>query len=131
MTILAALLSHQNFPIAVDKLFVGISVRQSGNTITEPDRSKWNRSMSEMVSHLVNFPELTQMLSLPSHALATVPYQQLDQDVRQLRAAIAERNQVIERLVGSTSWKLTRPLRAPLRLLRGEVSIRDALRFIF
>ncbi len=41
------------FPVIIDRLFVGISIRESGNTITERDRTKWNISCSSMFYHVV------------------------------------------------------------------------------
>jgi glycosyltransferase involved in cell wall biosynthesis len=115
MTTLFALLSTKCFPIVVDKLYVGISVRSSGNTITETDRTKWNRSMSELVSHMVNLPELSQMLSLPVHSLRS------DSSIQSLRNQIAERDHRIASLVNSSSWKLTKPLRVLIDLMRGRL----------
>lgn len=73
MTTLSALLEQDCFPITVDKLFVGISLRRSGNSVTEKDRRTWNRSMSELVSHLVNSSDCSQMLSLPPQAWGRPP----------------------------------------------------------
>lgn len=33
--------SEEFFPVIIDKLFIGISIRKSGNTVTENDRTKW------------------------------------------------------------------------------------------
>jgi hypothetical protein len=48
-----ALLTISAPPIVIEKLFAGISIRETGNTVTEKDRTKWNRSMAEMISHVV------------------------------------------------------------------------------
>ena len=68
MTILSALLQEDCFPVTVDKLFAGISLRRSGNSVTEKDRRTWNESMSELASHLVNSSDCSQLLSLPPQA---------------------------------------------------------------
>ena len=122
MTTLFALLSTNCFPIAVDKLYVGISVRASGNTITETDRTKWNRSMSELVSHMVNLPGLSQMLSLPVHSLRS------DSSVQFLRNQIAERDRQISSLVNSSSWRMTKSIRVLTELLRGRLSFADLVK---
>jgi len=122
MTTLFALLSTNCFPIAVDKLYVGISVRASGNTITETDRTKWNSSMSELVSHMVNLPELSHMLSLPVHSLRS------DSSVQSLRNQIAERDHHISSLLNSTSWKITRPIRVLIELMRGRLRLSELVR---
>jgi GR25 family glycosyltransferase involved in LPS biosynthesis len=75
ITILIAILAQNCFPIIIDKLFVGISLRESGNTVTEKDRLKWDKSMSELVSCLVNLPEISHMLSLPSSSF-TSPHEE-------------------------------------------------------
>lgn len=60
-----ALLSCKFTPVIVDKLFVGISIREFGNTVTEKDRTKWNKSTSEVVSQLSGYDRTAaQMLSL-------------------------------------------------------------------
>lgn len=122
MTTLFALLAARCFPISIDKLFVGISVRESGNTITETDRTKWNRSMSELVSHMVNLPELSQMLSLPTHSLRS------NSSIQGLRNQLAERDQHIASLMSSSSWKITKPLRVVTELLRGRLRLSDVVR---
>jgi hypothetical protein len=135
MTILNTLLSLKCFPIVVDKLYVGISLRNSGNTVTETDRTKWDRSMSEMVSHLLNSPGTSQMLSLPSHAISIAPQHQqllseklhLEQELAQVRHELSERAKLIDRIASSKSWQLTRPLRVAARLFRGQVTLRAIL----
>lgn len=67
-TTLSALLERDCFPITVSKLFIGISLRRSGNSVTQTDRTTWNRSMSELVSHLINSSDCSQILSLPPQA---------------------------------------------------------------
>jgi len=106
----------------VDKLLVGISVRASGNTITEPDRTKWNRSMAELVTHMVNHPELSQMLSLPMHALRG------GNSSQSLRKQLEEKDHQIASLTNSTSWKITRPLRRVVELVRGRTHLQDFFR---
>lgn len=131
MTILNTLLGRNCFPIVVDKLYVGISLRSSGNTVTETDRSKWNRSMSEMVSHLVNSPSASQMLSLPSGAIRIAPQESseeakvaLERELARVRQELAERTHLIDVIAHSNSWKLTRPLRGVARVLRGELTVK-------
>jgi hypothetical protein len=122
MTTLFALLAANCFPVAVDKLFVGISVRESGNTITETDRTKWNRSMSELVSHMVNLPELSQMLSLPIHSMRS------NSSTQGLRNQLAERDQHIASIMNSSSWKITKPIRVVTELLRGQLRPADVVK---
>jgi hypothetical protein len=121
MTTLFALLARHCFPLAVTKLYVGISVRTSGNTITESDRTKWNRSMSELVTHMVNLPELSQMLSLPNDSIRGIGGSQ------SLRKQLADKEQAIADLKSSTSWRITKPLRALVELLRGRARFADLL----
>jgi hypothetical protein len=127
MTILFALTSRNNLPIVVDKLFAGISVRQSGNTITERDRSKWDRSMSELVSHMVNQESTSSILSLApsSYLIGTSAYRG---ELSHVRAQLNERSHLLHQIIHSRSWRLTRPLRGMGRLMRGEFGIRDLLR---
>ncbi|WNC89264.1 glycosyltransferase family A protein [Paraburkholderia sp. FT54] len=128
MTILNTLLSLKCFPVVVDKLYVGISLRNSGNTVTEMDRTKWDRSMSEMVSHLLNSPGTSQMLSLPSHAISIAPQQQrLLAEKVHLEQELAQVRHLIDRISKSKSWQLTRPLRVAARMLRGQVRLRAIL----
>ena len=74
-----SLLSCEFTPVVVDKLFVGISIREFGNTVTEKDRTKWNKSTSEVVSQLSGGNQkAAQMLSLnamvrQNQILAAVP----------------------------------------------------------
>lgn len=46
--------SQDFFPIIIDKLLVGISVREEGNTVTEKDRKKWYMSNSAMFSDIID-----------------------------------------------------------------------------
>ena len=48
--LLYALRALKQAPIVTSKLVAGISVRRSGNSITEADRSKWNKSIAEIAS---------------------------------------------------------------------------------
>ncbi len=120
MTTLYTLLVQNCFPIVVDRLFVGISIRETGNTVTALDRSKWNQSMSEMVSHLVNAPDISHLLSLPSSIYLNLHQVVLDRDeqINWLNQDLAERddqifnlNKIIDETFISTSWRLTRPVR--------------------
>ncbi len=124
MTILFAILSPSFFPVVVGRLYAGISVRATGNTITETDRSKWNRSMAELVSHLVSAPGLTQLLSLSGGFESSTT--QLDP--RSLRALLADREKALVELHQSTSWRITRPLRGVARVLRGEIGLAKLLK---
>ncbi|KND55045.1 hypothetical protein BPUN_3402 [Candidatus Paraburkholderia kirkii] len=130
MTILNTLLSRDCFPIVVDKLYVGISLRATGNTVMEKDRTKWDRSMSEMVAHLINSPGASQMLSLPSHVIRIASQensQETERELTRVRHELADRNRFIEQIAHSKSWQLTRPLRVAARLMRGQVSLRSIL----
>ena len=113
MTTLYALLSGNCFPIVVDKLFAGISLRESGNTVTEKDRTKWNQSMSELVAILVSAKsgsaQLLSLQTLPGNFVAST-------------AEVAELRTQLNNIVQTNSWKVTRPLRALARVLRGDWS---------
>ena len=41
---LSNIFSQKYFPVVIDKLFIGISIREVGNTVTETDRTKWKMS---------------------------------------------------------------------------------------
>jgi len=69
MSTMYALLMGRYLPVAVDKLFAGISIRPSGNTVTETNRRNWMYANSVVTSHLVNMPGGSQMMSLPLSAL--------------------------------------------------------------
>lgn len=117
MTILNTLLIG-NIPIVIDKLYVGISIREKGNTVTETDRTKWNKSMSELVSHLVNDKRYFQLTSLPIECIC-------EQDNKQ--SEIAQLRTQLYMISHSRSWRITRPLRVISRLLRGHIKIRDII----
>jgi hypothetical protein len=108
MTLLLSLLDARQLPIIVDKLLAGISIRPSGNAVTETDRTKWNASMSEVVSHLVNSQEVSQLISLSDG---------WGDDAEHLRQQLFQMRQ-------STSWRIT----APARFL--TTSIRQVLKSI-
>jgi hypothetical protein len=132
-TILNTLLSRDCFPVVVDKLYVGISLRATGNTVTETDRTKWDRSMSEMVAHLINIPGASQMLSLPSHAISIAPLAsspEVEHELARVRKELEDRNRFIDQVASSKSWQLTRPLRVAARLVRGQLSLRSIMRRI-
>jgi len=42
--------------VSIDRLYVGISIRESGNTVTEKDRTKWNTSWAELTAKICNDP---------------------------------------------------------------------------
>lgn len=116
MTILITLLSSKCLPIVVDKLYVGISLRESGNTVTELDRSKWNKSMSEVVSHLVTAPSTSLMLSLYPHISSIAS----EAELSSLRAEVQSQRQLLDQVTQSRSWRLTYPLRLAGRYLRNR-----------
>jgi hypothetical protein len=64
VTMLYAVMVKKQFPVIIDKLFVGISIRPFGNAVTEVDRSKWDKSLSNVISCIVNTPEILQLNSL-------------------------------------------------------------------
>jgi hypothetical protein len=64
VTMLFAVMVKKQFPVVVDKLFTGISIRASGNAVTEIDRSKWDKSLSNVISCILNTPEILQLNSL-------------------------------------------------------------------
>jgi len=116
MTILNVLLTNGSIPIIVNKMYVGISIRETGNTITEVDRTKWNRSMSELVSSLVNSSSYSQMLSLPLNKICcdNMNYD----DVARIKAEL-------DMITSSRSWRITRPMRGVMRLIRGQLTLKD------
>jgi hypothetical protein len=128
MTIMSGLLQHRVFPVVVDSLLVGISIRKSGNTVTELDRTKWNSSMSEMTSSLVNSPLTSQMLSIEDAGSRNLLLQEqsinaeLRSQLNDFGAEIMRHKAIISELTSSTSWRITRPLRGLRRILRGEFS---------
>ena len=69
MSTMFALLMGHYLPVVVDKLFTGISIRPSGNTVTEKDRRNWRYANSAIFSHLVNMPGGPQIMSLPINSL--------------------------------------------------------------
>jgi hypothetical protein len=116
MAILLTLLGTNALPIVVDKLYCGISIRERGNSVTERDRSEWDRSMSEMVSHVVNMNGACQLLSLP--------WQGIRSGLVGTREAV-DYKAVLEDITRSKSWRVTRPLRGIMRLIRGEIGLRE------
>ena len=98
------------FPLVLDRLCVGISVRESGNTITETDRTIWNKSMSTLASAMVNDSLNFQALSLGEKFVLR------EQIVNDDRLAIAQQKidslaHEIEAMLRSRSWRMTRPIR--------------------
>ncbi len=113
MTLLLGLLGSRSVPIVVDRLYAAISIRESGNTVTETDRTKWNASMAELVSQLVSDPGLAQLLSLPS-----VGGEASGRSLAELQHIRTQ----LDQIKSSTSWRLTMPFRAMIQLLRREIS---------
>lgn len=131
MLVLFALIVQNRFPIIVDKLIVGISIRESGNTVTETDRTKWHKSMSEVVSHLVNSREAPAMLSLSSATLNEDFDMQLSKLKRKLadrNKLLADRNKLIDEIRKSKSWKLTKPFRVLSSLLSGQLTLKKIIK---
>lgn len=126
MTILYTLLSKDYLPVVCNKLFVGISIRESGQTITLEDRSNWDRSMSEMVSHITNAHEPTPLISLATQAMQ-ITNQNYSADADTLRNEVEHLRNYLESVRRSTSWRITRPMRAAVRLVRGKWSIKDVM----
>ena len=46
-------MDHDFFPICIDKVIVGISIRKTGNTITEKNRTIWNISISSVMYNII------------------------------------------------------------------------------
>ncbi|MBL6457832.1 hypothetical protein JMJ55_21060 [Belnapia sp. T6] len=63
--LLHALLSPGALPIVVDRLYAGISMRDSGQSVNEIDRTKWDVSMSNLVASIT--------CHAPAGALMTIP----------------------------------------------------------
>lgn len=116
MTTLNTLLTYGSIPVVVNKLYVGISIRETGNTITETDRTKWNRSMSELVSNLVNATTYSQMLSLPVNKIC-------DHDMS--NGELAQIKAQLDMITSSRSWRITRPMRGVMRLIRGQLTLKE------
>jgi hypothetical protein len=86
--LLHALLHSSVIPVVVDKLFAGISLRVSGNAVTEVDRTKWNASMSELVAWIacgsppgalltMPMPQRSRRVELPESPVAVEPLKHL------------------------------------------------------
>jgi hypothetical protein len=91
------------YPILMDKLVAGISVRKTGNTITETNRMKWNASCAEMASAFCQWTAFPAMLSMP-------------QEIRvghasQMPGLGWGAMTVAKDLLSSRSWRYTKPLR--------------------
>ncbi|MBN2678809.1 glycosyltransferase family A protein [Acidithiobacillus montserratensis] len=114
-TTLHTLLACESIPVVINKLLVGISVRETGNTITEQDRTKWNSSMSELVSSIVNNSTLSQMLSLP---LGAIHNKYSEADVAHIKAQHEADLARINMIISSRSWRMTLPLRNIAWLIR-------------
>jgi hypothetical protein len=61
---LSGLMSSATVQIVVEKLFSGISVRETGNSITVPDRTRWDKSYAEMIACLCPDPRNPNLFSL-------------------------------------------------------------------
>lgn len=113
MCTLNALLSG-SIPIVVNKLYAGISIRESGNTVTDTNRVTWNTSMSVLVSNLVNEGSYYQLVSLPIN--------EFFDDIE-----LTNIKRQLDIITSSKSWRITRPLRAAARLIRGQITIKDLI----
>lgn len=121
---LYSILSGKCQPIIHDKLLVGVSVRESGNTITEMDRTKWDRSMSELISSLVNQHHRAEaLLGLRISGNSSESYGALYLEIDALK------NEVIS-MKNSRSWKITKGLRGLGRLLRREINLAEFFKLI-
>jgi hypothetical protein len=121
------LLCDRNYlPIVCEKLLVGISVRESGQTITLKDRSGWNKSMSEVASLVVNPANCTPLLSLANRA-RQIGHKPVH-DVEPLRREIGELRRLNDMIIGSRSWRMTKPFRFIARVARGDWSLAEAAR---
>lgn len=116
ITMLFTLLGTNALPIVVDRLYCGISIREYGNSVTEQDRSEWDRSMSELVSHVVTMDGASQLVSLP--------WRGIQSGLVGMGEAV-DYKAVLESVVRSRSWRVTRPLRGIVRLMRGEIGLRE------
>jgi hypothetical protein len=61
---LSGLISPGTVQIVVEKLFSGISVRETGNSITVQDRMRWDKSYVEMIACLCSDPRNPNLFSL-------------------------------------------------------------------
>jgi hypothetical protein len=98
-------------------LMAGISIRKSGNTITEVDRTKWDQNMARVISYLVNDVPTNDLISLSD----------VSRNVSAVPAYSASYAEEYHAMLNSTSWKLTRPLRVFARIVRGKLSFREFL----
>lgn len=62
---MSTILQGTSLPVMIEKMYTGVSIRDSGNTVTEKDRSTWNRMFGENTYHFSNFPGAVQLLSIP------------------------------------------------------------------
>ena len=60
------------------------------------------------------------LLSIEEIRLSEPAFSELVQSIRELRFLVENREQQIEQLKNSASWKLTRPLRAVSGIAKGE-----------
>lgn len=119
MATLWTLLGTNGLPIVVGKLYCGISIRDYGNSVTEQDRSEWDRSMSELVSHVVNASGACQLVSLSLGSRRPISI-----EIGEAEASKA----LLDAVARSRSWRVTRPLRGIARLVRGEIGLREFVR---
>ena len=124
MTLLSTLISGTFVPIVVEKLFVGISIRSTGNTVTENDRGKWNKSMSEMISFIANTEQPKSILSFSSIIASQGKASGASFNLDEVNAL----KQHLEQVLASRSWRITKPLRVVARLFRRDVKFVDVAR---
>lgn len=100
---------HDFFPVVLDRLFVGISIRECGNTVTEQDRTRWNISASAMYPDVLASASILisvgqrSVAPLPTREeiLAGIPFAELRQLVK--RKFINKGKKIIGRFLGPGS----------------------------
>lgn len=96
----------------VDRMFVGISIRENGNTVNETNRSKWHQSSAEISYFLSNTPSYGKLLSTYTREQIVNTGSTRPGLVRRLVALLRDPN----------AWRSARDLRLFSRVLSGELS---------
>lgn len=117
LLVLLALLSDSSFPIALDSVAAGISMRPGDHSATQTDRRPWNESQAELSAVISNGTTGSNLLSLAS----LMSVDQVGRDIRgrtKLSAPISHR------------WgrSILRVLRQGLSGFRGGIIWRTAQR---
>jgi len=102
LCILWVLLSGKATPVVFDALLVGISIRESGNSITLTDRTEWNKSLGEIASLVCNLSGGPDLFSAYIKSGRQTVHQ--SGEIEAARAVLAS-------VYASSSWRVTRPLR--------------------